>query len=159
MKSSIQTLATVTISSAALLFASGCSQEQKAETKDALADVRAETKDAWADMKEASKETWGNIADATYNERDAFTDGIKSMNDSIQGSIDNIADSSGDWSGSAKEGWEHGIEDLAKARAELAHELDELGDATEDNWGDAKAKVIRAWNNVKAALADLKDHA
>lgn len=154
MKNNLNSLTSFALVSAGL-FLTGCSEKQKTDTENVLADAKSTAQDSWTDVKVATKKTWADLADATYDERQSFKAGIAAMDDKFSEKLDSLGDHSADTADSTRDGWNDGVAKLKQARSDLTAELDKLGNATAESWDVAKARVAAAWQKVEAAYHEL----
>ena len=120
-------LPVLALGSTALLF-SACSEKQKTEMKDTVADAKEATAEAWQDTKSATAETWNDLADATYAQRESFKDGMSNMAEAIDDKTDALAAKSDEVSDEMADEWNDGMDNLREARSELADSLEDLGE-------------------------------
>jgi hypothetical protein len=131
----------------ALLFASGCSQSDREETKqDAKAIVR--------DVKTAATETWADFKDYSYEKRADLAASLYAMTRKLDAEISELQAGAADAKASASRSaaWQR----LRDARADFGAKTEALGRATADTWASAQAEAKAAWKNLQAAYAEAK---
>lgn len=153
MKTTTQILLPAWLAIAVSLVA--CSDKQPSPAGDTLAEAKAVATEAMQDTQEATVATWNKLAAATYDERQAFAEGVDELAERIDQGTDQLADHGQTLSADARESWNSGLANLKEARTELAEELQELNQATAANWEAAKQEVAAAWRKVETAYDDL----
>lgn len=124
-----------------------------ARAVDATADAARNVADNTAD---ATRQVWDSVKDATYNERQAFAGGIKSMSDRISTTVDGWKNRSATIPATSRDAWNASLAKLDAAQDNLSDKLDNLDDASAETWDRAKTEVRQAWDRVQAAYRELE---
>lgn len=101
-------------------------------------------------------DTWDDVADATYDERSQLRASVDNMERSIDAKIEELQARGSTFSADARASWDRGMENLREARKDLRNEINELENATAENWQDAKSDVAEAWRRVRESFTELE---
>lgn len=146
-------------SSAALLvsglivFAAGCSKQERADAgakaKDVMAETGAKAKELYADSKAAMSKAWDSVKSYSFDKRDDFTATGKSLAAQMEAQASKLRAEYSDAKASASR--KAAMAELKNAEADYKQKLDALGGATTATWDSAKNNTIAAWDRLEAA--------
>ena len=155
MKKHSQRLASLALLAAGLstLAFTGCSKEDrvdtKAQVKDTYQDTKAAVKDTYQDAKAAAVVAWGDVKSFTFEKRDSFSANAKAMSSKMESKLSELRANYSDAKASASR--KAAMEELKNSESDYQEKLAALGTATADTWDSAKQNVIAAWDKLQAA--------
>lgn len=124
--------------------------------KEAWRETKDATRDLAKDASAAAGETWEQVKDATYDERANFRASMNRMAERIDTKLEDWNAKRSTLSEDTRKAWDRGVTEVREARAKLTEELDDLGEATANNWEKAKEEVAQAWRNLENAYNRLE---
>jgi hypothetical protein len=157
MKTCRRLLLLAAVVSPAALFLFGCSKTDN--TSATMDKVQADAKAVATDVKTAAVDSWDAIKDFTFDRRSDFSTGIDRMAKQLDDKTRDLKAKMAGAPDAASKDRDAAIKEYDEARADLNSKLADLGNATADTWADAKAKVVEAWNRVRAAFDKVKSSA
>lgn len=120
----------------------GCSKEDRADTKSQLKDTYQETKTAVVDA-------WGDVKSFTFEKRDSFSANAKALSSKMDARLSELRANYSDAKASASR--KAAMAELKNSESDYQEKLAALGTATADTWDSAKQNVIAAWDKLQAA--------
>lgn len=140
----ITTLPAVAVATS-LLWAAGCSKNERESAGEKL-------EDAYAASASAVSDAWGDAKDFTLDKSAEFRRRAESITSDLDARIARLKADHAGAKASAKR--KAAMDRVTDARAELGDKMAALGDATEATWDSAKAEVVAAVKKLEAAYDD-----
>jgi hypothetical protein len=144
---------TLAASVLAMAGLTGCSKEERQETKTTMSDaahtVGEKSKEAYHGTKDALSNAWDNVKGATFEKRDEFTASAKAMSAEMEAKVSKVKADYSDAQASASR--KAAMEELKNSEADYKAKVSALGDATAATWDSAKNNVIAAWDKLQAS--------
>ena len=130
------------------------------ETNEALTDARDATQDAFRDAKNATsnafadaqrniEEGWNNLKNATFDERATVRSNLSNMASELDSELAELRQDGRELSADSRER-------IAEAREEFNEKLNDLQNATANNWEEAKREAGEAWSELRVAVQETK---
>ncbi|HEY3931161.1 MAG TPA: hypothetical protein VGM58_02205 [Verrucomicrobiae bacterium] len=126
------------------------------------AEVKEGATNAWATTKEATTNAWTDIKDSfqstkdyTYDRKDDFVSSANADLNALDQKLQELSDKAANASDSVKAEAQTKIQDLRTQRAALNTKLDNVKNATEANWDDARNDFNNAYEDLKNSLKQM----
>jgi hypothetical protein len=124
---------------------------------------------AWQDTKEASSNVWQKTKDAftagdstnevstnyfgyDYSQKDNFVNEARASLNDLDQKASGLTNRIAAASDKTKADLQQTLDDINVKRADLGRKLDDIKNATQDNWNDAKASFVKSYHDLKAEL-------
>jgi hypothetical protein len=145
-------------------------QNVKESGSNAVENVKQAGEQTWNNVKEGSTQAWANAkesfasaSDYTYDKKDEFVAKAQADLDAVDQKMKELADEATNATASAKDEAQTKIDELKVKQSELNQKLDNVKNATADQWDNVKTNFTDAYDNTTNALAQawqwLKDKA
>jgi chromosome segregation ATPase len=149
--------------------ASNAWQSTKEASTNAWEATKTTATNAWQDTKEASSNVWQKTKDAfaagdstnevstnyfgyDYSQKDNFVNEAQASLAELDQKASNLNNRLATASDNTKTNLQQTLDDIKAKRADLGQKLDDIKNATQDNWNDAKAAFAKSYHDLKADL-------
>ncbi len=138
---------------ALLVSALACSDREQRDTEDAVDDaadqVEATAEEAGEEVREGARD----LGDYTFEQREDFRGAVRQRIADVDKEIEELGR---DTRGAAGTVSDEAMADIRTARKKLDQSLERVGDATADNWGDARSGVEESIESTRRAIAEVR---
>ncbi len=158
-----------TPSNSILETASNAWQSAKETGTNALDATKATATNAWQDTKETGSNVWQKTKDAfaagdstnevstnyfgyDFSQKDNFVTEAQASLDDLDQKASNLTNRIATASDNTKAELQQTLAGIQAKRAELGRKLDDIKNATQENWNDAKAAFVKSYHDLKAEL-------
>jgi hypothetical protein len=158
-----------TSSNSILETASNAWQSAKETGTNALDATKATATNAWQDTKETGSNVWQKTKDAfaagdstnevstnyfgyDYSQKDNFVNEARTSLDDLDQKALSLSNRVATASDNTKADLQQTLDNINTKRADLGHKLDDIKNATQDNWNDAKTAFAKSYHDLKAEL-------
>jgi len=132
----------------AVLATAGCTDKATTATGVPGATVASST---------AISDTWAEVKDCTYDMRAQFVAGVARMETKVNDQVSVLTTKrAGMTNATDTKAWDFAMKEMSDAQSSLKSCGAELGQATSDNWNQAKDKVSQAWVRTQDAYTKVK---
>jgi len=121
------------------------------DTKEASSNVWQKTKDAFA-AGDSTNEVSTNYFGYDYSQKDNFVNEAQASLDELDQKASNLTNRIATASDNTKADLQQTLDDIKAKRADLGRKLDDIKNATQDNWNDDKAAFAKSYHDLKAEL-------
>ena len=126
--------------------------QQLQNAREAFTNAWQKTKETTSNALANAKEAVQSAVDYTFDKKDAFAAKANADLESLDQNIKELSDKAANASDSIKADAQIKLQELREKRAALGKKMDDVKNATEANWNDAKTAFVQSYDDVKASF-------